>query len=117
MVPEAPDMPTMSRAAVLAIPALDLLQRRTLFATRRCGTPAGRKRGLKCAFETADQNLDGLFREVAAHRTLIGVDVGARRIFRRRFLAERAGLGELIQSFLLQLLGVELHRLHFVAER
>src|SRR5579862_9988670 len=117
MVPEAPEMPTMSRAAVLAIPALVPHQRGGVICHGTTRRTSRSETSLECACEAADQNLDGLFRELAAHRALIGADIGARGVFWRRLSAERARPGEFVERFLLQFFGVELHRLDLVAKR
>src|SRR5581483_9493370 len=92
----------------------------SLFAMRWRGMASGSENavnpGSERLFETADQHIDGLFREALAHRAGVSADIGAGSVSRRRGLAERPGFGEFVQRFLLQPLGVELDRLDLVAE-
>src|ERR1700688_880324 len=107
-------MPTMSRAAVLAIPALVPVQSR-LFGTRRCAVPVGSAPGE--AVERADQKVDRGLGEARSHRACKSGDIAARRGRRFGRFAERARPGKGVQRFLLQFFGLELDRLDLVAQR
>src|ERR1700733_10786751 len=100
-------MPTMSRAAVLAIPALVSYGAVLCHAAGR-GSSRGSAPGQ--AVEGVNQHVDGRLGKACAHRPLKGRDIAARRRPCLARTAERPGLGEGVERFLLQLLGLELDR-------
>src|SRR5579862_8099703 len=109
-------MPTMSRAAVLAILPSFLMAPCCAkpCAMWRGAVPVGSAPGE--AVEGVNQNVDGRLGKARAHRALKGGDIaasGGGRLGRR---AERPGLGEGVERFLLQLLRLEFDRLDLVAQ-
>src|SRR5215469_1483559 len=119
MVPEAPEIPTISRAAALAMPNLVQFQATTC-AMGRDAVPVGSGRGeiveFDC-FKRAHQAIHRIFRKARAEHAFISREIGPCGGGRTSLAGARTGAAAGIDRLLLQALRLKLDRFDPGAER
>src|SRR5215470_8662767 len=120
MVPEAPEIPTISRAAAFAMPTSFIRRFPTTCAMGRGAVPVGSGRREVVEFDGLERAHEAVHCRLCKARTehaLIGGKVRPRRGRRTSFTAGWAGAAAGIECFLLQAFRFKLNRFDLGVER